>query len=1187
MEKRKKIALKSLLSVAVVLLSTFLNHIKAQHITLNNYSNQTEIKAAGSITLTDGFYIPYGQNVKIFIDGDLLNCSVAHSGTPSANQNYISTRIFKVPGVNTTNIDVSRKVCEVNQAVQYFDGLGRSLQTVSVQGSPSYRDIVSPKAYDAFGREDKKYLAYTSNLATSNGGYKTTGLTDQESFYADPSAVGWNAPGVTSIPGAAFSKTLFEPSPLGRIVEQGASGSVWQPASSRTPNSGRTQIAEYGFNNLLTTYGTTGFAVRIYRTVWVGNNQRLLLNVDGKLYYDAKQLRITISKDENWTVEDGKAGTIEEYKDKEGRVVLRRTFNKKGTEITVLSTYYIYDSLGNLSFVLPPGANPDEETVPTNEVLDDLCYQYRYDGKGRLVEKKIPGKGWEYTVYNKLDQVVATQDAIQRSKSPQEWTYFKYEQFGRPIINGFYVYPSSTINTSYRSDLQDAINNQPSTINLWESRVAGGNGYSNQCWPTTNTATTLSISYYDDYNIPGLPAASPYNLNASYSKMTKGLPTAKQINVLGTSQMLWNVNYYDDEARIVRSIEQHYKGGTSIISNYDDVNNTYDFIGELTASTRRHYVNGTEQLNVANRFTYDHQGRAKDTYQKTGDNITNTNSEILLSRNNYNEVGQLDSKQIHSIDAGASFAQTIAYSYNARGWLKSQTAALFTQNLKYEDIVAGVASQYNGNISRQEWGNGKYYNYTYDKLNRLSTALSNDNNNERITYDVMGNIKALQRHSANVLADQLKYTYSGNRLSEVLDSNTVNTNAAFQLPGITGYTYDVNGNMTGRSNLVATNNLSLITYNHMNLPNSLIAGEKVVTYLYDAEGNKLRKVVVADNLDNDYIGGIHYESGALKFVTTGLGRVVRNSPTDYSYEYTLTDHLGNGRVYFDINGGAARKIQETDYYAFGLDIQKSVSGVENKCQYNGKEKQDQEKMYDYGARFYDPVIGRWNVIDPLAELSRRWSPYNYVVNNPLRNIDPDGRYFQGVNKEKVEVSYNKQGQIILGKNASPDLKRAAALINKSGSKTAGDQFLNAANNETKIHFKINKEKVDNGLYGLHQAHDGNGKALNWNDKTNTFDGDASYIKDRNGNLVYKEASITIFEGNILADKTAIADDLNGATSDQFIVSTIGHEIEHNLNTTDIKSIKNRKDGKQDKRDPEAAATSKEMKILLEQLLKKR
>ncbi|MFN0290096.1 RHS repeat-associated core domain-containing protein [Pedobacter helvus] len=155
-------------------------------------------------------------------------------------------------------------------------------------------------------------------------------------------------------------------------------------------------------------------------------------------------------------------------------------------------------------------------------------------------------------------------------------------------------------------------------------------------------------------------------------------------------------------------------------------------------------------------------------------------------------------------------------------------------------------------------------------------------------------------------------------------------------------------------------------------------------------GRKLRKVSSTTGT-TDYVDGIQYKNdGTIDFIQTGDG-VAFNSGNGYIYRYNLSDHLGNVRTVFDIYEGVVRILQRDDYYPFGLR-KSGLNGngavsLDNKYLYNGKELQEELEQYDYGARFYDPVIGRWNVMDPLAEKFYSLSAYSYVANNPILFID--------------------------------------------------------------------------------------------------------------------------------------------------------------------------------------------------------
>uniref|UniRef100_UPI0016249811 RHS repeat domain-containing protein n=1 Tax=Chryseobacterium indologenes TaxID=253 RepID=UPI0016249811 len=130
----------------------------------------------------------------------------------------------------------------------------------------------------------------------------------------------------------------------------------------------------------------------------------------------------------------------------------------------------------------------------------------------------------------------------------------------------------------------------------------------------------------------------------------------------------------------------------------------------------------------------------------------------------------------------------------------------------------------------------------------------------------------------------------------------------------------------------------------------------------------------------------------LNFIPTAEGFY---SFTENRYIYQYKDHLGNVRVSFARNSAGAPEITGTNnYYPFGLNHigGGNISPFSNYHSYKfgGKELQE-TGMYDFGARMYMPDLGRWGVIDPMAEAMRRYSPYNYAFNNPISFIDPDGR----------------------------------------------------------------------------------------------------------------------------------------------------------------------------------------------------
>jgi RHS repeat-associated protein len=169
-------------------------------------------------------------------------------------------------------------------------------------------------------------------------------------------------------------------------------------------------------------------------------------------------------------------------------------------------------------------------------------------------------------------------------------------------------------------------------------------------------------------------------------------------------------------------------------------------------------------------------------------------------------------------------------------------------------------------------------------------------------------------------------------------------------------------------------------------------------------------------------------------------------------EYFIKDHLGNVRTVVTTDPNFNWLAQQTDYYPFGLEI--AVSGTsDNQIKYNSKELQTDAKLgwYDYGARFYDPVLGRWHSVDPMAETSRRWSPYTYCMNNPIRFIDPDGMNVDGYTVdddgyiERVDDTGGDKYDVLYSKadysKAKQEVKEDGSQKNEYGNPEPANQIM--------------------------------------------------------------------------------------------------------------------------------------------------
>lgn len=965
--------------------------------------------------------------------------------TLPSSENYVYSRTYLEP-ITSENTNAKQI-----QNVKYYDGLGQLKQKVSIKSTPSGGDLVVPVNYNSFGIQTKDYLPLPQ--ASLNGNIHQINESQINTFYNVPNA---------------YAEREFESYSVNRVKQEAFPGEDWKL------NSGHTDRYGYDINR-------TTDNVKKYSTItnWDSTDRVFASSVSyAGNYTDGELYKYSFTNEDN---------NIEYlYKDELGHTILERKNN--GGQF--IDTYYVYNEYNRLVYIIPPMA---ASSVSLNQdILDNFCYQYKYDDQKRLVEKKLPGRGIEYFVYDKSDKEILRQDANMRLQS--KWFVTKYDKFNRTVYTGM-------LSGGSRISMQNIADN----IIISENRDNTGfvrNGmavyYSNNHF---NVETILTIDYYDTY--------PPYNFNPPFPDAILGQSTINDNSTnsrVSTNNSLvlslvknieddnWTkeYSYFNKKKRLIGTYIINHLGG------YTKVEKELDFVGiTKQVQTFHKKETGDAENVIVENFEYDNQNRLKKHWHK----INNNNVE-LLSDVSYDELSKLTTKKV------GNNLQTIDYKYNIRGWLTNINNTenlgddLFGYHVKYQNPKGNQSvNKYNGNISEIDWITQndqqlRRYTYLYDGLDRLLTANYSKPNasviytnayNESVSYDLNGNITNLQRNGSSdaeqaIQIDNLDYSYLGNRLINIIDKSS--NNAGYPVGG-KPISYDSNGNIENHTN----RGINQIKYNFLDLPNEVHSSNLFISpfkffYTYNADGTKLRKRYTSRKLSvggdfeqieeiTDYLGDFQYSpekclfcaSGGpiLQFVTTSEGYY---DFYNQKYIYNYKDQVGNVRLSYsyDAQKNGAVIWNENNYYPFGL----KHSGYNNYLnlnayQYSFQEQEGEEKTgwYSFKWRNYDPTMGRFFNIDPLSEKYAYQSHYNFSENRVVdaREIEgleawvygEDGPYFDHDAENRGDFDYvmvtiedehevNNIGEIVLTAEKG-DVPDADEAVKENDPRETGIEFL--------------------------------------------------------------------------------------------------------------------------------------------------
>lgn len=702
-------------------------------------------------------------------------------------------------------------------SIEYFDGLGRSSEVVRTgYSAKGEKDLVSLTEYDGMGNEQRSWNP-TPFPKTGNAIDADAFKVSAKSIYADQSP---------------FSEYEYDKTSNNQVVSEIGPGYAWHQSK-------KARTIEYG-----------GVASMKYPLFMLSSgNQKFSYN---SRYYVTSALSMVKVTDEDGI-------TNSKYYDLYGHLVME----EQGDGAI---TFYLYDIYGNLIYVLPPAAYNNCLTkgkiydIETDETLQKYAYFYRYDGKNRCIEKKLPGCEPIKMIYDKENRLIFKQDGNQRGNN--EWLFVLYDSYGRPTVRGV-CRNADKINIS-NTHVQSSFSTSGKYA-MYDANIS------------LDIKELLKANYYDSYAFLGKDSLYNYQSQDGYDRdishdgnkvSTRGLLTGCRTYVLPssnttllTSDYHTQALYYNNKGEVVQSHKDNGIGGIDDIYYHRNPYTGSVLLEKMVHNRNkmRTYTANNAIETIIKRYTYDQDGRLDSMTYKLNDN-----AEFLVKHCEYDDLGRVAKTTSHAD------ALSTNYTYNVREQLTSATNALTEQHIYYNTPYRNGQNTlaYNGDISAYEWKGYKdgewdteSYSYDYDNQNRLSSAYSlsqigsqkamSGQHDTHYEYDLMGNITNITRKGVNCDEEEEGYRdnatleYDGNQLVHVTnkgykDSSSDTQIADREYSNAAEYQYDANGNMTRNLN----KGILKIKYNVLNLPEYIyMRNNQYLHNIYDGDGTKLSSEV--------------------------------------------------------------------------------------------------------------------------------------------------------------------------------------------------------------------------------------------------------------------------------------------------------------------------------------------------------